>query len=173
LFDSEVFSHGELPGLMESANGGTFLISEVGELSLRSQADLMRVLMNRQFSLDGYGSAQLADIRVIAETQRDLETEASWAAFRQDLLARLSGLIVKVPPLRERRSEILELATIFISERAGALRRAAPALSPEAAAALAAYDWPSNVRELRLVIEAAIDLSDALVLDVDRLIISR
>src|SRR5438874_4744546 len=58
LFDSEVFSHGELPGLMESANGGTFLISEVGELSLRSQADLMRVLMNRQFSLDGYGSAQ-------------------------------------------------------------------------------------------------------------------
>ncbi|HEU0036297.1 MAG TPA: sigma 54-interacting transcriptional regulator [Kofleriaceae bacterium] len=166
LLESELFGYergaftGALaakPGLIESADGGTLFLDEVGELPLALQAKLLRVLEERAVQRIGALRPTPVDIRVIAATNRDLEAEVARGRFRTDLYFRLAGFSLTVPPLRDRKDEIPALVDTFVREAAG--DHAAPALTAEAMAALAAHAWPGNIRELRNVIERAVLLA--------------
>ncbi|NOY91446.1 MAG: FHA domain-containing protein [Deltaproteobacteria bacterium] len=164
LIESELFGHErgaftgadtEHPGLFEQAHGGTLLLDEVGELSQGAQAALLRVLETRRVKRVGGVEERDVDVRVVAATHRDLHAEVARGAFRQDLLYRLDGMTLRVPPLRERVEEIVPLASRFLLE---AQRNAASPVSDidaEARHRLETHDWPGNVRELRNVIERA------------------
>ena len=145
-------------GLFEAAARGTLFLDEVGELPARAQAALLRVLETRLVSRLGSEREIETDVRVIAATHRDLPAMSSAGTFRQDLLYRLNAVTIEVPPLRERRSEIASLARAFVRQ-AGQVSEIG--ISPEALAALEAYSWPGNIRELRNVIDRAVAFSDA------------
>ncbi len=171
LLESELFGHEKgaftgamaaKPGLLESAQGGTVFLDEIGELPLSTQAKLLRVLEQREVLRVGALKPRAIDVRFVSATNRDLEAESAAGRFRQDLYFRLNGVTVTIPPLRERRAEILPLAKSFIGA-------AEPALSPEAAALLERYRWPGNVRELRNVIERAVLLSDGKLITAEHL----
>ena len=148
------------PGLIETADGGTLLLDEVGEMSLTTQAKLLRVLEEREVRRIGSLHSHRVDLRVVACTNRDLEAESERGSFRRDLYFRLAGVSLVVPPLRERTKEIEALALAFIEQtRPAGDRSGAAVLSPEARAALRRYSWPGNVRELRNAIERAVLLS--------------
>ncbi|MFO0591526.1 MAG: sigma 54-interacting transcriptional regulator [Polyangiaceae bacterium] len=169
LVESELFGHekgaftGALtakPGLLESAEGGTILLDEIGELPLSLQVKLLRVLEERRVRRVGGLVARPIDVRFMAATNRDLEREVAQGTFRQDLYFRLNGITLTVPPLRERGAEIEELAEQFLEDACteeghpGTL-----AISADARAFLRAYPWPGNVRELRNVMERAVLLA--------------
>jgi transcriptional regulator of acetoin/glycerol metabolism len=163
LLESELFGHKKgaftgadqsKPGLLETAQGGTVLLDEIGELPPAIQVKLLRVLDSRQILPVGGLAPKQLDVRFIAATNRDLEAEVARGAFRQDLFFRLSGISLTVPPLRERRSEIEPLARRFLAESGAKVT-----LSPEALERLLAYSWPGNVRELRNAVERAALLS--------------
>jgi transcriptional regulator with GAF, ATPase, and Fis domain len=145
------------PGLVKSAHGGTLLLDEIGDLPPPSQAALLRVLQESEVMAVGDSEPARVDVRFIAATHRDLGALAREERFRADLLARLEGYRVTLPPLRDRRED---LGVVIAS----VLARLAPgrevALLPEAARALAAYDWPANVRELEQALAAALALAD-------------
>ncbi len=148
------------PGLLETADGGTVLLDEIGELPMALQAKLLRVVEERAVMRVGAVRARRIDVRFLAATHRDLEEEIAKGAFRQDLYFRLNGVTLLVPPLRERREEIGPLANVFIADAAAEGQRGvAPVLEPEALAWLEAYAWPGNVRELRNVVERAVLLT--------------
>jgi two-component system response regulator AtoC len=148
-------------GLLETADGGTLLLDEVGELPLTTQAKLLRVLEDREVRRIGSVRPRHVDLRVVACTNRDLDAESERGAFRRDLYFRLAGISLTVPPLRERTGEIEGLARAFLEQAAlSAGRNGIPVFTPEALAALRCYTWPGNVRELRNVIERAVLLSD-------------
>jgi transcriptional regulator with GAF, ATPase, and Fis domain len=158
LAESELFGHLQgaftgasraSGGLFVAADKGTIFLDEIGEMTLDLQPKLLRVLASREVRAVGSTSTQSVDVRVLAATNRDLEAAVASGAFRADLYARLRGYTIHVPPLRERRDDIVPLAVLF----AGA--RDAPPLSVDAAEALLLHDWPLNVRELELVVEAA------------------
>lgn len=166
LVESELFGHergaftgavAAKAGLLEAAHGGTVFLDEVGELSPAIQAKLLRVLENRQILRLGSVQPRTIDVRFIAATNRDPEAEVHKGSFRRDLYYRLAGIVLTLPPLRDRRSEIVPLAQRFL---AAACRRAnrspVPALSPDAAALLQSYPWPGNLRELKNIIERAL-----------------
>jgi NtrC-family two-component system response regulator AlgB len=168
LLSSELFGHArgaftgavkDQPGRVESADGGTIFLDEIGELSPKLQAKLLRFLQDKQFERIGECATRTADVRVIAASNRDLEREVKEGRFREDLRYRLNTFELTVPPLRERREDIGPLALKFVSFFARSAGRAALELSTETEAALAAYDWPGNVRELRNAIERAVILS--------------
>jgi two-component system, NtrC family, response regulator AtoC len=169
LLESELFGHergaftgaiAAKPGLLETAQGGTVFLDELGELPLSIQAKLLRVIETRQVLRVGGLRAKEIDVRFVAATNRDLEAEAARGAFRRDLYFRLSAATLVVPPLRERRAEIAVLAHAFAAEAAERLGVAiAPAIAPEAVAVLEGYDWPGNIRELRNVMELAVLLA--------------
>lgn len=142
-------------GFFEAARGGTLFLDEVGELPLRQQASLLRAVENRRAMRIGAVRETKFDARVVAATNRDLEAAVACATFRADLLYRLSTISLRVPPLRERRGELADLAAELLEE----LRRdsAGPtvALTRAAIDTLQAYDWPGNIRELRNVLEQA------------------
>jgi transcriptional regulator with PAS, ATPase and Fis domain len=145
------------PGLLETADGGTVLLDEISELPLDLQAKLLRVVEDRAVLRVGAVRPRRIDVRFVAATNRDLEAETARGAFRRDLYFRLNGVTIGVPPLRERRDEIVPLARAFAAERRRASGRAAPpAIDAEAEQWLLAYAWPGNVRELRNVIERAV-----------------
>jgi NtrC-family two-component system response regulator AlgB len=165
LLASELFGHArgaftgavkDQPGRVEAAAGGTLFLDEVGELPPSLQAKLLRFLQDRQFERVGESQTRSADVRIIAATNRELEAEVAAGRFRQDLLFRLNTFEVVVPALRERREDILPLAHRFLAllaqQTPGAPRCE---LSPEAEAAIVAYDWPGNIRELRNAMERA------------------
>ncbi len=147
-------------GFFEAANGGTLFLDEIGEMPLALQAKLLRVLERKVITRVG-GTAEVAtDTRLIAATHRDLDAEVRAGRFRQDLVFRIGGFTLAVPPLRDRASEILPLAEHFARAAAAEQGRAAPQLTEGARDALVAYGWPGNVRELRNAIERALVLCD-------------
>jgi DNA-binding NtrC family response regulator len=166
LLESELFGHergaftgavAAKPGLLETAQGGTVFLDEIGELPMSVQVKLLRVLEERKVLRVGALKARPIDVRFVAATNRDLEAEVARGTFRRDLFYRLNGVSLFVPPLRERIAEIAPLARGFIAEackRLGRLRE--PALGPEVRGMLEGYPWPGNVRELRNVCERAV-----------------
>jgi two-component system, NtrC family, response regulator AtoC len=144
------------PGLLESAQGGTVFLDEIGELPLHLQVKLLEVLETRQVTRVGGLRARPIDVRFLSATNRDLHQEVAQGRFRQDLLFRLEGVVVRVPPLRERRDDILPLARTFIAQAAHDLGRPPPAIGPDAERHLMTYAWPGNVRELRNAIARAV-----------------
>ncbi|WP_437992427.1 sigma 54-interacting transcriptional regulator [Sorangium sp. So ce145] len=168
LLESELFGHERgaftsavqaKPGLLETAEKGTVLLDEVGELPPSIQVKLLRVLEERKVMRVGGLSPRPIDVRFVSATNRDLAAEVKRGAFREDLFFRLNGIALTIPPLRARIAEIAPLARALADRTAGALGRPAPAFAPETLAALEAHRWPGNIRELRNVIERAVVLS--------------
>lgn len=158
LVESELFGHERgafsgavtaKPGILEVANGGTVLLDEVGELSPAAQAKLLRVLETQRLMRVGDVRERAIDVRLVAATNRDLADEVARGRFRRDLYYRLSTALVELPPLRERRGEILPLARSFLQEASP--RHRAMTFSEEVTALLLTYTWPGNLRELRNV----------------------
>ena len=167
LLESELFGHergaftgavAAKPGLLETADGGTVFLDEVGELPRSIQVKLLRVLEERAVRPVGGLDARPIDVRFIAATNRDLVHEVARGRFRQDLYFRLDGITLELPPLRERSEEIAALAGAFAKvawRSLGHLDTPAPVLTPAALDRLLAHSWPGNIRELRNVIERA------------------
>lgn len=165
LFESELFGHekgsftgaaGRKVGLIELAEGGTVLFDEIGDLPLPLQAKLLRVLEERTLRRIG-GSANIPiDVRFMAATNRDLKDAVSKGEFREDLYFRLNVVTMTVPPLRERREDVIPLAEQFVVRSALALRKPACALGPSAREVLSRYAFPGNIRELSNLIERAV-----------------
>ncbi len=163
LIESTLFGHErgaftgadrERAGVFEEARGGTVFLDEVGELSLATQAALLRVLESRRLMRVGSSREIEVDVRVVSATHRDLNAMADRGEFRCDILHRLCVVVLELPPLRSRREEIAPLASHFLAQE-----REAKLLEPEALTCLEQYDWPGNVRELRNVLARAAALS--------------
>jgi DNA-binding NtrC family response regulator len=144
------------PGLLEAAEGGTIFLDEVGEMRLETQVKLLRALEQREVLRLGALKPRSFDVRFVAATNRDLEEEILRGSFRKDLYFRLAGAVLTVPPLRERKSELLTFALRFARSAAEEAGLRAPVLSREVREALLAYAWPGNLRELKNVIERAV-----------------
>ena len=146
-------------GFFEAADGGTLFLDEIGDMPLALQAKLLRVLERKVITRVG-GTAEVAtDARLIAATHRNLDADVRAGRFRQDLLFRIGGFTIAVPPLRDRPAEILPLAEHFARTAAAEQARVPPTLSDDAREALAGYAWPGNVRELRNALERALVLA--------------
>jgi Nif-specific regulatory protein len=145
-------------GKFEMADGGTLFLDEVGELAPSLQAKLLRALQHQEFERVGGTRPVRADVRIIAATNRDLETAVRQNSFRQDLYFRLNVISVVMPPLRERRDDIPPLAAHFARKFSEKVKRKITGISDKARAALLRYDWPGNVRELENAIERAVVL---------------
>ena len=140
-------------GTFEQAHGGTLLLDEVADMPLETQGKIVRVLQEQTFERVGGRARVEVDVRVVASSNRDLAAEIAAGRFREDLFYRLNVVPIRVPALRERREDIPELARHFMSRAAGAAGMVAREIGEDAMAALQAYDWPGNVRQLRNVIE--------------------
>jgi DNA-binding NtrC family response regulator len=167
LLESELFghergaftdAHARRRGLIEHAAGGTVFLDEVDTLTARAQVTLLRVLQDRTFRALGSAHEQHVDVRFLAATNAELDGLVQAGSFRADLYYRLSVFSVRLPPLRERREDILPLAAHFLAKYAGDAARA-PRLSAAAAEALLARDWPGNVRELESAITRAVHVA--------------
>jgi DNA-binding NtrC family response regulator/pSer/pThr/pTyr-binding forkhead associated (FHA) protein len=146
-------------GFFEAANGGTLFLDEIGEMPLALQAKLLRVLERKVITRVGGTTEVATDARLIAATHRDLEAEVRAGRFRQDLMFRIGGFTLVVPPLRDRPTEIVPLAEHFARSVAAEQGRPPPILTDDARDALAGYTWPGNVRELKNAIERALVLA--------------
>ncbi|MBK7396189.1 MAG: sigma 54-interacting transcriptional regulator [Myxococcales bacterium] len=146
-------------GLFESADGGTVFLDEIGDMPLATQAKLLRVLENGEVLRLGAHKPKRIDVRFVAATHRDLQAWAAEARFRSDLYFRLAGVVVTLPPLRERPSELPALVDRFTALAAQRLARPQPIWTEAARAQLLEHPWPGNVRELRNVVERAVLLS--------------
>jgi transcriptional regulator with PAS, ATPase and Fis domain len=163
LLESELFGHvrgsftgayRDKPGLLETANGGTIFLDEIGETSLRMQALLLRFLENGEIWRIGADRVRAtSNVRVIAATNRDLRERIRQGHFREDLFYRLNVLQITVPPLRDRREDIPLFITHFLMRYCRRHNMPVPEIAPDATAALIAYDWPGNVRELKNIVE--------------------
>jgi DNA-binding NtrC family response regulator len=177
LLESELFGHekgaftGALAakaGLLESADGGTVFLDEVGEMPLTLQAKLLRVLEQREVQRVGSLRPRAIDVRFVAATNRHLEEEIAAKRFRQDLYFRLNGVAVEIPPLRARVDEIEPLARAFVEQACErSRRRVVPRIAPRVMELLRRHTWPGNIRELRNVMERAVLLTtgDEIALD--------
>jgi two-component system, NtrC family, nitrogen regulation response regulator NtrX len=162
LIESELFGHrkgaftgaiDDRKGKFELADGGTLFLDEVGDMSLKTQAKVLRVLQEQTFQRVGGQQTIKVDVRVIAATNKDLEAEIGAANFRSDLYYRLNVIPIVVPPLRDRGNDIVLLADYFLRRFAAESGRQRKPLTAGAAAKLKGYHWPGNVRELRNVVE--------------------
>ena len=147
------------PGLLEQAHGGTLFLDEIADMPVTTQAKILRVLTDQSYHRVGGQRPVKVDVRVLSATSRDLQQEIDAGRFREDLYYRLNVVPVRLPPLRERREDIPELANQFLARFAAERRIPTPVLSDEAIAALQAHDWPGNVRQLRNIIERTIILA--------------
>src|SRR5262249_29578613 len=162
LVESEVFGHargaftgavGERAGVFEEAHTGTLFLDEVGELSPRAQAKVLRVIQEGELRRVGENNSRRVDVRIVSATNRDLRQEVAAGRFRMDLLYRLDVIRIGVPPLRDRRDDVAVLAEHFWRDATARIGSRAT-LGPATLAALAGYDWPGNVRELQNVLAA-------------------
>lgn len=169
LFESEVFgalrgsftgADRDRPGIIETARGGTLFFDEVGEVPLEFQAKLLRFLQEKEYRPLGAGAPRKADVRVIAATNRNLKEMVQEGKFREDLLYRLNVLLIEVPPLRERMSDIPFLVKRILAEVSESSRKSAW-FEAAAERALLQYDWPGNVRQLQNVIRRLVTMEPA------------
>jgi len=173
LLESELFGHekGAFTGAVarklgkfEQADSGTLLLDEIGDMSLATQAKILRALQERELQRVGGSQTIKVDVRILASTNKDLERAVKDGSFRDDLYFRLNVVTINVPPLRDRRHEIPELADHFLAEANARMNRSITRLAPDTLAALMEYGWPGNVRELRNMIERAVVVNDGDVL---------
>ncbi|HEX8948047.1 MAG TPA: sigma-54 dependent transcriptional regulator [Dissulfurispiraceae bacterium] len=169
LIENELFGHEKgaftgaheiKPGRFELANRGTIFLDEIGDMAMPLQAKLLRVLQESEFERVGGARTLKVDVRVVAASNKDLESEVSAGRFREDLFYRLNVFPVVIPPLRERREDIIPVAEYFISSFAKEMSKQTPSITPEVKALLLKNDWKGNVRELRNVLERAVILCD-------------
>jgi len=165
LFEDEFFGHakgaytdagGERRGFFEAANGGTLFLDEITELDPSLQAKLLRVIEEREFYRLGSTEVRNVDVRIIAATNRDIADEIIKGRFRADLFYRINTYNIKIPPLRERRKDILPLARHFLKLHAGANKKKITGLEPELSERLLGCTFPGNVRELENIIAGAV-----------------
>ncbi|MGM0570724.1 sigma-54-dependent transcriptional regulator [Marinobacter sp.] len=169
LIESELFGHEKgaftgavsgRTGLIEAADGGSLFLDEIGELPPEAQARLLRVLQEGEIRKVGSTQSRKVDVRMIAATHRNLKAMTRTGDFREDLYYRLNVMQVRIPPLRERKGDVLGLASRFLARQAERMGKPALSLSPEAMKALERHRWPGNVRELENAIERASILAD-------------
>lgn len=176
LIESELFGHEkgaftgatqQRKGRFELADTGTIFLDEVGELSAEAQAKLLRILQEHEFERVGGAQSMRVDVRVIAATNRDLQTEVETGRFRSDLFYRLNVFPLVVPPLRERKSDIALLAQYFLEKATRKLGKNFDGLAPATLTELNRYSWPGNVRELQNVVERAAILCPGPLLEIE------
>ena len=156
-------------GRFELADSGTLLLDEIGDINLATQVKLLRVLQEREFERLGGTEPLKVDVRMIAATNKDLETAVTGGSFRQDLLYRLNVFTIFVPPIRERKSDVLLLADHFVEKLSTDHGKQVKRISTPAIDALVSYHWPGNVRELQNVIERAVLVCDGQVIHLHHL----
>ena len=168
ILESELFGHkkgsftgaiDDRKGYFEIADGGTLFLDEIAEMPLTTQVKLLRVLETKEFMRIGGETVTKVDVRIIAATNKDLQKEVDTKKFRNDLYFRLKAVTLNIPPLRNRRGDILELAENFLQNYSSGNGVPEPTLTPDAADLLTGYNWPGNIRELKNVVETAIALS--------------
>jgi transcriptional regulator with PAS, ATPase and Fis domain len=178
LLESELFGHARgaftgatqhRVGLFEAANGGILFLDEIGDVSRGMQVKLLRVLQEREIRRVGENTSRPVNVRVIAATNHDIAKEIEAGRFRTDLFYRLNVVQLHVPPLRDRRQDILPLARVLLTRAAQGSPRTVTGLSPRAADQLLRYDWPGNVRELENAMERAVAIGNAGLVDYDEL----
>jgi len=160
------------PGQLELAAGGTLFLDEVGEMALPAQAKFLRVLQEREFQRLGGTRVLKTDARIVAATNRDLAQAITKGQFREDLFYRLNVFAIHLPPLRDRRDDVLPLSEAFLAEYGRTLGRPPAGISRDARKCLMEYDWPGNVRELRNILERAAILCDGGLITSDHLALS-
>jgi two-component system response regulator AtoC len=169
LLESELFGHekgaftgavGQKLGRFELAHQGTILLDEIGDMSLHTQAKILRVLQERQFERVGGTKTVHVDVRILASTNKDLSKAVRDERFREDLFFRLNVVPILLPPLRERRAEIADFVSFFLEEINERLERKIEGVNYECLQRLMQYDWPGNVRELKNCLERAAILTD-------------
>jgi two-component system, NtrC family, response regulator HydG len=165
VLESELFGHEKgaftgaqyrRKGKFEMADGGTLFLDEIGDIGLKTQVDLLRVLEEKKISRVGGNLEIPVNFRLIAATNKNLESMNTEATFREDLYYRINVFSITIPPLRERREDVPLLAEHFLTKFSRSMNRPIAGISPAAAALLANYDWPGNVRELQNAIERAV-----------------
>lgn len=168
LIESELFGHErgaftsaikQRKGKFEQADGGTLFMDEIGDMSLSAQAKVLRALQERKISRVGSDRDIEVDVRIIAATNKDLETEISEGRFREDLYHRIGVIVIKVPPLRERKGDVAILVQYFLKSICAEYHIPTKAIDAEAIVALSQKHWSGNIRELRNIIERLIVLS--------------
>src|ERR671918_1131505 len=169
LLESELFGHEkgaftgadkQRIGRFEQADGGTLFLDEIGDMSPNTQAKILRVLQEHEFERLGGTRTLKVDVRVITATNRNLATMVANGQFREDLYYRLNVVSIDMPPLRERKDDIPQLAGFFLRRFAGELKKKVDGLSPDALKLLMRYNWPGNIRELENAIERAVLLTE-------------
>ena len=178
LLESELFGHEkgaftgadkQRIGRFEQADGGTLFLDEIGDMSPSTQAKILRVLQEHEFERLGGTRTLRVDVRLIAATNRDLPGMVQTGQFREDLYYRLNVVSIEMPPLRERKDDIVPLANSFIRRFAGELKKKIDGLEPDAQKLLMRYNWPGNIRELENTIERAMLLAEGRAIAADDL----
>src|ERR687898_1642925 len=169
LLESELFGHEkgaftgadkQRVGRFEQADGGSLFLDEVGDMSANTQAKILRVLQEHEFERLGGTRTLRVDVRVIAATNRNLPQMVANGQFREDLYYRLNVVSIEMPPLRERKDDVGQLAMFFLKRFSGELKKRLDGLSPDAVKLLMRYNWPGNIRELENSIERAVLLTE-------------
>lgn len=169
LLESELFgyqkgaftgAHANKLGLLEAANHGTLFLDEIGEMVPLVQAKVLKVVEDKQFYRLGDTRERRVDVQIIAATHRNLRELVNEGRFREDLLYRINALTLSIPPLRQRREDIIYISTMLLDQLGWDIKRGAFTLSERARRALESYSWPGNIRELRNVLERAVLLSE-------------
>ena len=169
LIESELFGHergaftgatAQRKGAFELANSGTIFLDEIGELPVALQPKLLRALEQKEVKRVGGNDLLLADVRILAATNRNLREEVARKAFREDLYFRIGAITIPIPPLRDRREDVAPIARHFLAGMGSSTSAPLPALSPAALDALISHDWPGNVRELRNAIQRAVVMAE-------------